>query len=354
MSIPRDILDQLLSGYLDDVLSDDERTRLEQLLQDDGEVASELEDLRRIRGSLRQISRADAHVRLDDGFADRVLGAAVAQATTEGLGEDHPLIKVAEHPSTPQLAKTIPIAKIAGGLVALAASIAIAIVTFQPAKTPLGLNGPELAAVDQSTVSTTPENIVDSATDILKKDVSPDELIAAAEPNIEVKDPVIATGIAKSVSPNPMPEVDSPSAESIASVASAPVPAPSMIDKASKMPTEAEAAALLGESNVLTILVKRTEAGRQSRAVRNALRGASIDPAQEKALTEGMVNAVSESLSKDDAATASRTQILYLEVPAKKVDVFFARLLADEEGIESIRLGMVATPSVRRLVQTLS
>ncbi|MGB7346030.1 MAG: hypothetical protein WBD20_17565, partial [Pirellulaceae bacterium] len=255
---------------------------------------------------------------------------------------------------TPQLAKTIPIAKIAGGLVALAASIAIAIVTFQPAKTPLGLNGPELAAVDQSTVSTTAENIVDSATDILKKDISPDELIAAAEPNIEVKAPVIATGIAKSVSPNPMPEVDSPSADSIASVAAAPVAAPSMIDKASKMPTEAEAAALLGESNVLTILVKRTEAGRQSRAVREALRGATIEPAQEKALTEGMVNAVSESLSKDDAATSLRTQILYLEVPAKKVDVFFARLLADEEGIESIRLGMVATPSVRRLVQTLS
>ena len=43
MSLPRELLDQLLSGYLDDSLSADERARVEQLLQSDDEIVKELE-----------------------------------------------------------------------------------------------------------------------------------------------------------------------------------------------------------------------------------------------------------------------------------------------------------------------
>ena len=100
MSLSREILDQLLSGYLDDSLSADERARIERLLETDPEVARELEELRGIRGWLKDVAKADSVVTLPEGFSDRVLDAAVASAKSEGLSDDHPLVRLAEQPSS--------------------------------------------------------------------------------------------------------------------------------------------------------------------------------------------------------------------------------------------------------------
>ncbi|QDT13166.1 anti-sigma factor family protein [Planctomycetes bacterium K23_9] len=364
MPIPRELLDQLLSGYLDDVLSDDEKSRLEQLLNDDLDVAAELEDLRRIRGSLRQICRSDAGVRLDDGFAERVMGAAVAQASAEGLGEDHPLIKLAEHPNTPQLAKQMPIGKIAGALIALAASIAIGIVMLRPPQQPIGVMGGELAKaspqgeMNRSDELVAPE-VVNPAIVNPATEIEPEALIAVADTVVDSLDPEIGldpskTGETVAVEKAPEPMRAGAATPSVDAIASSPANAESVEPlKSPKMPTEAEAAKLLGKSNVLTFLVKRTEQGRQSRTVRNALRGAGIKPVQEKTLSDGLVGAVSDSLEGDEQA-ATGTQLLYLELPAKKVDVFFDALVADKDGIESVGLKMIATPAERRIVRSLS
>ena len=358
MSIPRDILDQLLSGYLDDVLGDDEQIRVEQLLRDDSEVAKELEDLRLIRSTLRQISRVDANVRLDDGFADRVMQAAVAQASAEGLGEDHPLLKVAEHPSVPERQNSLSVGKIAGAIVALAASITIAIVMWQPPEQgaenglqqSVGIAG-GLASADpvdadpagerpagEQPAGEVPDAQSASMLAELVPDVSlPTDAIASAEAIVENVLAEPAEAVALELKP-------SPSEKMVAAAAS---------PKTSKMPTEAEAAELLGASNVLTLLVNRTEQGRQSRAVREAMQGASIALAEEKNLTESMVSAVAASLEDTDQP-ASPTQLLFLEVPAKKVDVFVAKLAADEQGIKSVQYGLVASPAVKRFVKSIN
>ena len=101
MSIPSDLLDQLLTGYLDNALSPDERARVESLVESDPQVAADLAELRQLQKSLRSVAEADASIQLDTGFADRVLGAAVDRARSEGLGEDHPLVRLADQPSAP-------------------------------------------------------------------------------------------------------------------------------------------------------------------------------------------------------------------------------------------------------------
>ena len=57
MSLPKDLLDQLLSGYLDDALSADERDRVDQLLKTDDSVVEELAQLQDLRKSLQNIRR---------------------------------------------------------------------------------------------------------------------------------------------------------------------------------------------------------------------------------------------------------------------------------------------------------
>ena len=361
MSIPRDNLDQLLSGYLDDVLSDDEQKRIDQLLRDDQTVASELEDLRRMRGTLREISRADAQFRLDDGFADRVMQAAVAQATTEGLRDDHPLLKVAEHPSVPSRARRLPMTKLTGALVALAASITLGIVMLQPSSEPLGiaLNTAPTAAstTNADSIDQVIDHVIDQgpATDSMTEkvvaavksveqtfsaDALPSVIDTASNPNEPVTASMVVSGDEVSVGDK---KITQPTSRAVAESKT----------PAKTSPTEAEAAALLGDTNVLTLLVKQTEAGRQAQSVRDAMRGAEIDSAVSKELTEAMVGAVSDSL-KTDTPSASGTQLVFLEVPARKVDVFYARLMADQEGIASVQLGLVATPAVRSFVKLLS
>ena len=132
MSVPRELLDQLLTGYLDDALSADERARVEQLLQSDPEVAKELAQLRTLRQSLKAVAKADSAIKLDKGFSDRVIGAAMARAHAEGLAEDHPLVRLAEQPSTTRSGGTAAPWRAAGLMVAIAASIMFAVFMLRP------------------------------------------------------------------------------------------------------------------------------------------------------------------------------------------------------------------------------
>ena len=74
MSLPRELLDELLSGYMDGELSADERARVEQMLETEPGVRESLrllqEQSQTVRRSLRSAPR------LDSDFAERVLAAA--------------------------------------------------------------------------------------------------------------------------------------------------------------------------------------------------------------------------------------------------------------------------------------
>ncbi|MFK8112624.1 MAG: anti-sigma factor [Rubripirellula sp.] len=320
MSLPRELLDQLLTGYLDDALSADERARVEQLLQTDDQIVNELAQLREIRDSLKAISLSDASIRLDDGFADRVLGAAVARAHAEGLNEDHPLVRLAEQPSTASAAGRKQMSSswgYAGLLVGLAASIVIAVLTLRPEPSEFAQNAEKLAT-ESLAISEVPgtepfEDVIDPVPAVVSE-ASPElasEQVATVDPGIEKVEP-------KQTEPDPMMESPKASVESIADATKI------EISSANTVP-----------SGILILNVQLTEAGRDSGAIGNAMELAMLEPATEKKLTGQMATFVDKTF---DRSEQDDTTVLYLQAPAKKLDQFYIRLLLDQEGVQSVGL----------------
>ena len=127
--LPPAIIDQLLTGYLDEVLSADELAQVEKLLQNAPAVAEELAKLHELRLALKSIALADDDIRLDAGFAERVVDEAVLRAWAEGLADEHPLLQLEEQgKSNVKPVATVPTWRVAAVMVGLAASIALAVV----------------------------------------------------------------------------------------------------------------------------------------------------------------------------------------------------------------------------------
>ncbi len=327
MSLPKELLEQLLTGYLDDALSDDERTRVEQLLQSNPTLVDELAELRSLRQSLKAVSQADAAFQLDSGFADRVLGAAVARARDEGLSEDHPLVRLAEQPSTTRDAEGSSSWRVAGVLVALAASIAIAVITLRPKNEPEGFavvepnpSGP----VGVDPVQDDGNLLVPDVIDPVPEAATPEMIADAAEsdagtPGIEMRDD---------------PLLEQPgAAPSIADVATSENNKPATPETNNAIDTSSVASVQmpLNQLGAIFVLhVQQTEAGRQSNAVAEAMELADIQPATEKAITDEIAGLAGER-PEDGEPT-----ILYLRAPAKQLDKFYLRLMADEVGVESV------------------
>ncbi len=332
MSLPKELLDQLLSGYLDDALTVDERVRVEQLLQSNAEVAAELEQLRDLRRSLQVLSRADSDIRLDRGFADRVLGAAVARAREEGLADDHPLIRLAEQPSTsPSVSAPGNHSwRNAAILVGLAASIALAVFLLRPqseidpsmiAKVDPVQNNPQDGQVAPESVEPSPG--VEPGPMLVENSQPAAEEVATIAP-LTPADPL-----------NPTPVVDEPRLGSAPreAVAAVEVPAPAMTpDSGSAVRKSADPMMQLGA--ILVVDVRRTDAGRVSDAVAKAMEAADITPSSRKEVTEQITGFVAGNVDK----VSEDTSVLYLQLPGRKFDRFHQQLWADQEGIESVRM----------------
>ena len=332
MSLPKELLDQLLSGYLDDALTADERIRVEQLLQSDSEVANELEQLRALRQSLQALSRVDSDIRLEQGFADRVLGAAVARAQEEGLADDHPLVRLAEQPSTATPSSSRSSWRVAATMVALAASIVIAVFMLRPS------NEPDPGLVVQSETALEPIDVVDvpevpeveSSLDI-QDDLGP--MLAESTPAAIDNSPAPQT-----TTNNPSPVVDSSQTGPVDSVASADA-APST----PSIPVPNEPALNIPMSQlgaILVVEVTRTEKGRENGVVANAMKYAKIEAADPKDVTDQIAGIVSGQVEEklDDAT------VLFLQLPGKKFDLFYQRLWADEAGVAAIRMMIAMDP----------
>lgn len=360
MSLPRELRDQLLSGYLDDALSPDERARVEQLLQSDDESVKQLDQLRELQLALRAVAAADSAIKLDQGFSDRVLGAAVARAHSEGLGDDHPLVLLAEQPSTSKSRSGSSRSdtgrdrgrdsslRIAGVLVGLAASIVVAVIALRPepnqtAQTqldPLSMAGLDsTTAPDRDPIVNPVENpIVVPAADLIASG-------PLANPNLEnpgstdpgTPDPVIQPASTDSQ----MKQLEKPPAPVEAIAKSQNPVGPPAVDEI-KIPD-------MNIGPIVILNVRRTKAGRNADPIGDALRYAKIEPASEQKITKEIAGFV-KSTSGDAAEEAS---ILYLQVPAKKFDEFYLRLVDDEVGIESIGLKLALEAPITKMVDAI-
>jgi len=344
MSLPQETIDQLLSGYMDDALSHEEREQLEALLRSDVEVTRQWEELCQQRETLRTIARADRRVRLDAGFADRVLDAAVNQAQAQGLGEDHPLIRLAEQPST-----TVTSAhharthwgRIAGVCAALAASMLLAVVLWNPRPNDAPLRS--LADAD-SLMSPPRANVPDNDTDQADPGQVP-RLAADPSPADNDRDDLLSP-LDRSDSERQGSDRPSPSALADASSKNGRAPSSKISDLASSSSPEPERTV----GAVMVLEVTLTEAGRSARAVRRALRDAAINLRNEKLVTEDIVGAVNESqLNPDDSLHGAA--VMYLEGSAKELDRFILLLCGDRQGIEAVRFGLATELPILNLVK---
>ena len=105
---------------------------LRRLLKTEPSIAEELAKLQQMRSALKAVALADNDIRLDTGFANRVIDKAVVRARAEGVSDDHPLMRLDQQP----MASLTPVPasstwRIAAVMVGLAASIAIAVVLMR-------------------------------------------------------------------------------------------------------------------------------------------------------------------------------------------------------------------------------
>lgn len=320
MSLPKEILDQLLSGYLDDALSADERARIERLLETDPEVATQLEELRDLVGALKEVSKTDAGFKLPAGFADRVLDAAVASAASEGLSDEHPLVRLAEQPSSKRPHPTSN-RRVAGVLVALAASIVIAVFAFRPDVSDVVIENTGVVVAPPADVPAVDE-VPDVGPAVGPVD-SPDVNRIAVAPVTNIKPNV--------PSPNDVAVDPAPAPEAVA-VNDTPMVTPEIATP--ELVSQTPRSVVISE--ILVLHVKRTEFGRENEAVKVAMKGAGIDSASEKKISDDVVN-----LAKDESEAADRDAVvLYLQASAKSIDQFILSLVADRVGIESVRLAL--------------
>ena len=359
MSLPKELLDQLLTGYLDDALTADERVRVEQLLESNAEIADELGQLRDLRQSLQVLSKVDSDIKLDQGFADRVLGAAVARAREEGLADDHPLISLAEQPSTSPAA-TAPRSsswRAAAILVGLAASIVIAVFVLRPQTEtdPVMIAKSETTPADPQDIPLTRDALVPDETPASPR-VEPGPMLAEnGQPSLDTVASSEATPSvgrsdvddARSVDADPSldPGTGSATQDSVAAVDAPPM----TTEREAAVTTVPDPMAKLGA--ILVVDVRRTEAGRANDAVAKAMSAAEIAPASRKEVTEQIAGFVADNVDDDDSAEGA--SVLYLQLPGKQFDLFYQQLWADEEGIESVRMTIAMGAPVMQLVDSV-
>jgi anti-sigma factor RsiW len=341
MSIPSDLLDQLLTGYLDDALSSDERARVESLLQSDHQVAGQLADLREMQASLRSIAAADSSIQLDSGFADRVLGAAVDRARTEGLSEDHPLVRLTDQRSVSNLSKSDSQPFLyAAILVGLAASIAIAVVMLRPDSSDSDV---PLASVD-----------VESPGDVVTADLVAEERVPAIDSIVTIDPPEIpASNIPASNRPESETAeiVDQPPAVSPAAVAKAAVPDMQIAN--SDAPNRANFAepARLQLGAILVLDVRLTAAGQMENAIQSSMQKAGLDRTDEKELPQELAGQFGAA---DYDAPTGQVTVMYVQASAKTLDRFYLSLLGDQVGVESVGMSLAMDAPILKVVQSLA
>ncbi len=375
MSIPSDLFDQLLTGYLDDALSPDERARVESLLQSNPQVSADLAELRAMQASLREIADLDSTIRLDAGFADRVLGAAVDRARTEGLNEDHPLVRLTDQPSS-NSAPTgrISLYRYAGVMVGLAASIAIAVFALRGDPSddkPLALAGitqPENAERERAAIgrsgdlesSSTDESIV--GIDSFNADgvdagetetgrEAPEPMLEAIatvdRPTTDVPSADVPCRVRAMCPVLDVPSADVPSVDARSFDASKAGLSQNIASQAAK---QQQPAVQLGA--ILVLEVRLTAAGQMSNAIASSMRTAGLQPADEKALP----GELAEQLASSDEPIVPEGDmtVLYLQATAKKLDRFYLSLLADQAGVESVGMSLAVNAPILQIVRSLT
>ncbi len=354
MSEPNEILDSLLSGYLDDALTPDERSRVEQWLSTDADVRRELDSMRDLRLILQSIDRTDrarAKHSIANGFSERVIDAAIERARGEGVAEEHPLLRTTEAPSYRREYSSRG-RRVAVALVALAASGLIGAVMIGPS----WMAGDAEPIAQQTRISDEPVVSLDQPSVIIDPDPS------VAEP---LHNAIAASdGVVPQASVSDVANIDPANIE-VANIDPANMSGPkstSNVASASDAVTPATVSTHSGGPlmSVLVLDVRRTEMGRGVNPIRKALQTASIVATDQQPVDEGIVSSITAAVRSLETAKSLAPQtdeisgsVMYIESSAKRIDRFISALIADREGVESVGMNLAMDAPTSNIVRSI-
>ncbi|OUX08247.1 MAG: hypothetical protein CBE00_02395 [Planctomycetaceae bacterium TMED240] len=341
MSLPPALIDQLLTGYLDEVLSPDEFARVETLLKTEPSVADELAKLRQLRSALKAIASADSDIRLDTGFAGRVVDEAILRARSEGVSDEHPLLRIDHQPvGKPPAASASSTWQIAAVVVGLAASIALAVFLMRSEKErETGDSNPQIAQVKPGT-----QERGSSKDNALQQPDSGSAIASIQADNPGVGPTVKSPNVEKPIET----VVESPSVEKNAVAAM-----PNLSTKPNEVLTEPvgvepdSPAVTLGA--ILVVNVVLTDAGRQQDVFNAAMKRAGLKASSQKKISEEVVGVVGKSSVKNPEGAA----VVYLQAPAKDLDRLYLGLIADRVGVKSVGMSLAMNAPVMRAINAV-
>ena len=338
MSLPPALIDQLLTGYLDEVLSADELARVETLLKTESSIAAELVKLQEMRSALKAVALADSDIRLDAGFAERVIDEAVLRARSEGVSDEHPLLRIDKQPvvHAPNVTAS-PTWRIAAVMVGLAASIALAVFLMRSEqKLEPGDASPQIAEVKP----VTPQR---GTADDSESQLDPASVIAAVpSTNPGAGSKVDLPGV------NPTKDESQRSQLDENSVAGMPnLGTESNANGRSTEPVGVEPAATLGA--ILVINVELTAEGRERDVFNAAMKRAGLKASSQKKISDEIVGITENpSLQKPEGAA-----VVYLQAPAKDLDRLYLGLIADRVGVKSVGMSLAMDAPVMRAINAV-
>ena len=353
MSLPPAIIDQLLTGYLDEVLTADELAQVEKLLQNEPAVAEELAKLQELRLALKSIALADDDIRLDAGFAERVVDEAVLRARAEGLADEHPLLQLEEQgKSNVKPVATVPTWRVAAVMVGLAASIALAVVLVRFDSHRGSGNSPaDIVQVDPGVP--VPEEQrgsgfgTDAGTAIVsnRKDEPLVEPVAPGPDSDKPLEALANNQNANNQNANKQNanKQNTDAGSSVATKDTGPKPDQEAADMVSVEPNQPAALGIIAVYHV-----ELTDLGREQEAFKNALTLAGLSLDHKKKISEAVVG-----LSENPQKQAKDAKVIYLQAPAKALDRLYLRLLADRQGVKGIGMSLATNAPLMRVVNAV-
>lgn len=335
MSLPPALIDQLLTGYLDEVLTADELARVEKLLETDPSVAEELGKLQEVRAALKAVALADKDIRLDAGFAGRVIDEAVLRARSEGVSDEHPLLRLDRQPvSLEPAASTSARWRNAAVMVGLAASIALAVfLTRSDQERETGGSNSQIAQVQ-------PETSKPGKPEVIGTEVEPATAIAVVpKGNIDGGDLE-----ASSVNP-PENNIPAPTLDKNAIAGT-----PNLSDEPNKLANDPAGAngapPMLALGAILVVNVELTDEGRERDVFNVAMERAGLEASSQKKVSEEIVGVIENPQVQKPQGAA----VVYLQAPAKALDRLCLGLIADRAGVKSVGMSLAMNAPVMRAI----
>lgn len=335
MALPPENIEQLLEEYLDDALRGDERQAVEDALANDSAIAERLDDLLAERALRLQAMLGDSrfeNVRLDAGFADRVL-AAVDRA--EGVAPTVPL----KFASNKKNWKPVVIA-----VAALAACLMLAYLGLMPGGDS-SVDGPEVAGSNLVVPAVPNDAAVPGEVPVPSVDLANVPAVELPQAN-----PSMAIAASDSVQEVPGKDLVQPPA------AMDDVPAPEMV--AAARPAAELSPSLQFPADDLKMVmvyeVSQTELGKANGAVVAALKEAGIDLKARQPVADEVVGYLQEAnLVAAEAEAGASGSILYVEASGKSLDRFMVSMFADSDNIAGLRWSLAFDPPVVAAVKEL-